>query len=178
MYKREGFHLGYEYKLLQLSFFTLLISRCMKYLILLLSASVVFNSAYAQTGMGKSAKDSTDGSALAKQQDSIPYVTLHVYRSYISKLDGPLKKVPIFINDTLVHELKINTVMTLKFFREGKYTIGIDKKSENAVPFKVKFGKEYFFKCEVLGGLLNKRTLIYAVSPKLGKEQSGILTTE
>lgn len=153
----------------------------MRYLIYLFLIAVISNSLSAQTNkhdtLIQSNKKLPSDSFVTKVQDSIPHAILYFYRSFISKLEAPLKKVPIFINDTLVHELKVNTVVTLKVFREGKYNIAAEKKSEEQTSLKVKFGKEYFFKCEVLGGLLNKRTLIYAVSPKVGKTESGVLTS-
>ena len=108
----------------------------------------------------------------------MPYATLYFYRSYIPKLNAPIKKVPLYINDSLVHKLKANMVLTLKVFKEGKFNIAIDEKAESEISIKVKFGKEYFFKCEVVKGLWFGKPTIEFVTPAIGKAESGILKTE
>ena len=66
-------------------------------------------------------------------------------------------------------------VLTLKDFKEGKSNIAIDEKAEIEILIKVKFGKEYFFKCDVVKGLWFGKTTIESVTPALGKAESGIL---
>ena len=89
-------------------------------------------------------------------------------------MNAPLKKVPIYINDSLVTELKANTGVVYKIFKEGKTTVSIDKKGESQLTVNLKFGKNYFFKCEVVKGLWFGKPTIEAVSEKLGREESGI----
>ncbi len=93
-------------------------------------------------------------------------------------MNAPMKKVPIYINDTLIHKLKANTVISLKVLKEGKYTIRIDEKGESIIPITIKFGKEYFFKCEVVAGLWFGKPTIQAVTPKIGRAESGKLEIE
>lgn len=113
-----------------------------------------------------------------KKTDSLPYATLHFYRSYIPKFNAPLKKVPIYINDSLIYRLKANNVISLKVFKEGKFNIAIDEKGESEIQIKVKFGQEYFFKCEVVNGLWFGKPTIESVKADLGRSESGILKSE
>ena len=109
------------------------------------------------------------------KKDSLPYSSLYFYRSYIPKFNAPLKKVPIYINDSLIAEIKANTGVIYRVFKEGKVNISIDKKGETQFPVKVKFGNEYFFKCEVVRGLWFGKPTIELVSGKVGREELGIL---
>jgi hypothetical protein len=56
--------------------------------------------------------------------------------------------------------------------------IAIDDKGETVIPLRIKFGKEYFFKCEVAKGLWFGKPTIAAVTPKVGREESGVLENE
>ena len=89
-----------------------------------------------------------------------------------------MKKVPIYISDTLIHKLKANTVICLKVLKEGKYIIRIDEKGESIIPITIKFGKEYFFKCEVVAGLWFGKPTIETVPPKIGRAELGNLDIE
>jgi hypothetical protein len=111
----------------------------------------------------------------APVQDTIPYATLYFYRSYIPKLNAPLKKVPIYINDSLFHELKYNTMFAIKIIKEGRYNIAIDKKGESDFPVKIKMGQEYFFKCSVEKGLWFGKPTIEPISVKEGKIDAGLI---
>lgn len=117
-------------------------------------------------------------SSYTKKADSLSYASLYFYRSFIPKMNAPIKKVPIYINDTLVYNLKANTIVTLKAIKEGKLRIAIDKDGESEIVIKVKFGSEYFFRCTVEKGLWFGRPTIEAVTPKVGKEESGVFKNE
>lgn len=117
-------------------------------------------------------------SVLIKQQDSLPHATFYFYRSFVPVLMKSVKKIPIYVNDSLVHNLKANTYITIKVFKEGNFTVAVDKKGDTDTPVKVKFGKEYFFKCDGLGGLLNFRAVIESVPVTEGRKETGALTTE
>ena len=140
------------------------------------------NSTFSQNKISDSLtlvyKKSTNDSLALKKQDSLPFATLYFYRSYIPSFNAPLKKVPLYINDSLVHKLKANMVLTLKVFKEGKFNIAIDEKAESEITIKVKFGKEYFFKCEVVKGLWFGKPTIESVTTAVGKAESGILKSE
>lgn len=90
-------------------------------------------------------------------------------------MNAPLKKVPIYINDSLIIELKANTGAVYKIFKEGKINISVDKKVESQLAVKLKFGKNYFFKCKVVKGLWFGKPTIESVPEKTGREESGIL---
>lgn len=90
-------------------------------------------------------------------------------------MNAPLKKVPIYINDSLITELKANRGVIYRMHTEGRINISIDRKGESQFPFKVKFGKTCFFKCEVVKGLWFGKPTIEAVAEKIGREESGIL---
>lgn len=108
-------------------------------------------------------------------QDTVPYAMLYFYRAYIPKLNAPLKKVPIYINDSLFHELKYNTIIAIKVLKEGRYNIAIDKKGDSDIPVKIKMGQEYFFKCSVEKGLWFGKPAIETISPKEGKIDAGLI---
>jgi hypothetical protein len=116
--------------------------------------------------------------ALIKRQDSLPHATFYFYRSFVPLIMKSVKKIPIYVNDSLVHNLKANNYITIKVFKEGNFTVAADKKGNTDTPVKVKFGKEYFFKCDGLGGFVNFRTTIDLVPVADGKKETGILTTE
>ena len=138
----------------------------------LLFISILFftSSSYAQT-------NNADSAAI-KKQDSLPHATIYFYRSFVPFLEKSVKKIPIYVNDSLVHNLKSNTYIGIKIYKEGTYTVAVDKKGNTETQVKVKFGKEYFFKCDGLGGLVNFRAVIDLVTPAEGKKATGVLTTE
>lgn len=108
-------------------------------------------------------------------QDTIPYAILYFYRSYIPKLNAPLKKVPIYINDSLVYELKANMIIPIRVIKEGRYNISVDKKGETEITTKIKMGQEYFFKCAVEKGLWFGKPAIESISVKEGKIDAGLI---
>lgn len=151
----------------------------MKFLISLFTLLTVTNCIFSQTkktdiGASPDVKKIIDSTGINKR-DSLSYATLYFYRSYIPKMNAPVKKVPIYINDSLIYNLKANNIIGLKVLKEGKYNIAIDTKGETEIPIKVKFGNEYFFKCEVVKGLWFGKPTIELVTPKIGREESGLL---
>lgn len=107
--------------------------------------------------------------------DTMPYVTLCFYHQYRSKLTANLRPVPIYVNDTLITELKVNRGGVFLYYREGRIVVSVDNKGETALPVKVKFGKSYFFRCDNVGGLANRRNTIETVPEKEGREESGMV---
>ena len=81
--------------------------------------------------------------------------------------------MPIYLNDTLVYELKANMLIGLKVQKEGKISASVDKKGETAIDLKVKFGNAYFFRCTVEQGFWFGKPTIELVPQKVGKEESG-----
>lgn len=154
----------------------------MRFSILLLIVLTLSNPIFSQNKISDSLtlvnKKSTNDSLALKKQDSIPYATLYFYRSYIPKFNAPIKKIPLYVNDSLVYKLKANMMIALKVFKEGKFNIAIDEKAESEIAIKVKFGKEYFFKCEVVKGLWFGKPAIETVTTAVGKAESGMLKSE
>lgn len=154
----------------------------MKFLISLFTLLLVTTCIFSQTtrtGMAASpgVKTIVDSFGINKR-DSLPYATLYFYRSFIPKMNAPVKKISIYINDSLIYNLKANNIIGLKVLKEGKYNIAIDTKGETDIPIKLKFGNEYFFKCEVVKGLWFGKPTIELVTPKIGREESGLLKGE
>ena len=152
----------------------------MKYLITLLIIFLITATGFAQVKIADSSNTSAKKSTgiIFSKKDSIPYATLYFYRSFIPWINAPVKKVPVYINDSLIYKLKANTVMSIKVLKEGKFTIAIDDKGDTDIPVKVKFGKEYFFKCEVKKGLWFGKPTIENVTPAEGKADAGMLQVE
>jgi hypothetical protein len=112
---------------------------------------------------------------LANKQDTVPHATVIFYRAYFPKYFSNVKTAPLYINDSLVHELKANTFIAFNIIKEGKTRVAVDKKQNTEIEFKLKFGKEYFFRVDVTGGLANRKTTIESVTPEIGKEEISIL---
>ena len=132
------------------------------------SQIIVGDSVITLTNKTRSAPVTTNKS------DALPHATFYFYRSFIPKFNVPLKKVPIYINDSLTYNLSANSIISMTVFKEGKYTIAVDQKGESQVESKVKFGKDYYFKVEVKGGLLNKTITVESVTPAFAKEDTGV----
>ena len=49
-------------------------------------------------------------SAFIKRQDSLPHATFYFYRSFVPLIMKSVKKIPIYVNDSLVHNLKARAV--------------------------------------------------------------------
>ena len=82
----------------------------MKFLISLFTLLTVTNCIFSQTkktdiGASPDVKKIIDSTGINKR-DSLSYATLYFYRSYIPKMNAPVKKVPIYINDSLIYNLK------------------------------------------------------------------------
>lgn len=149
----------------------------MKRFLFILLVAIVSLHASAQAP----SKPSIDTSAKAvavNMQDTIAYATLYFYRSFVPKMVAPMKKVPIYINDTLVHSLKANTIASVKVIKEGRYRIATDEKGENLLPVRIKMGQEYFFKCDIEAGLWFGKPTIQPVTSKFGKSELGLLEEE
>jgi|GEM_PF-2197616 len=137
---------------------------------LVLFASV---SAFSQT----KTIASTDSGSL-KKQDSLHFAVFYFYRAFIPKMVAPIKKVPIYVDDSLVYNLKANTLVAIKIFKEGKHNVCVDKDGETTIVSKIKFGNEYFYKCGIVPGLWGGKPTIETVTVKVGKEETGLLKDE
>lgn len=141
-----------------------------KYFLLFISIILFTASSFSQVKSGDS--------VVINKQDTLPHATFYFYRSFVPAIMKSVKKIPIYVNDSLIYNLKANNYISLKIFKEGKYNVAVDKKGDTDTQVKVKFGKEYFFKCDGLGGFLNFRTTIESVTPDIGKKETGVLTNE
>lgn len=112
---------------------------------------------------------------LADMQDTVPQATIYFYRAYFPKYFSNVKKASIYINDSLVHELKANTFIGFNITKAGKIRVAVDKKQETEIEFKLKFGNEYFFRVDVTGGVFNTKASIESVTNATGKEEIGML---
>ncbi|MDH7462469.1 hypothetical protein QEG73_14310 [Chitinophagaceae bacterium 26-R-25] len=139
-------------------------------------ALVLFSSvsAFSQT---KASIASIDSSSL-KKPDSSHFAVFYFYRAFIPKMVAPIKKVPIYVDDSLVYNLKANTLVAVKIFKEGKHNVCVDKDGETTIVSKIKFGNEYFYKCSIVPGLWGGKPAIETVTVKVGKEETGLLKDE
>lgn len=112
---------------------------------------------------------------VADMQDTVPHATIYFYRAYFPKYFSNVKKASIYINDSLVHELKANTFIGFNITKAGKIRVAVDKKQETEIEFKLKFGNEYFFRVDVTGGVFNTKASIESVTNAIGKEEIGML---
>lgn len=103
------------------------------------------------------------------------YATAIFYRAFIPKMHAPIKKVPIYINDILVHELKANTTFTTKILAGKNQSIAIDRKGETAVSARFQADSIYYFKCEVLDGLWFGKPAFHQVSFDIGSTECEVL---
>jgi hypothetical protein len=147
-------------------------------IIIMLFAQTGFSQIVIKDSLITLTKNKRPDPSTTRKEDSLPHATFYFYRSYIPKFNVPLKKVPVYINDSLAYNLSANSIITFTIFKEGKYNIAVDKKRESEIQTRVKFGKEYYFKCEVFGGLLNGRITVESVTPAFGREDTGILKSE
>ena len=131
-------------------------------------------SSFCQSNKRDTANKLQIDSAALEQQDTIPHATFYFYRSFVPWINKSVLKIPVYINDTLVYQLKSNYLVPIKIFKEGKYTVAVDKKGDTEISVKVKLGKEYFFKCDLTGGFLIHKITIDAVTPADGRAESGV----
>ena len=146
----------------------------MKIISIVIVGLILSFSSFSQTNTGIANLDS----ASLKKQDTIPYAILYFYRSYVPKMNASLKNVPIYIDDSLVYSLKANRLIGIKLYKEGKHNIAVDKKGETEIASKFKLGTEYFFRCDIVKGLWFGKPVIDAVTPKVGKDESGVFKNE
>ena len=112
---------------------------------------------------------------LANKHDTLPYAKLIFYRAYFPKYFSNVKKAPIFINDSLVHELKANTFIAFDIKKEGKIRVAVDKNQNTEIEFKLRLGNDYYFRVDVTGGVVNRKTTIESVDNATGRAEIGML---
>ncbi len=112
--------------------------------------------------------------AIVPKKDTVPYAIFYFYRAFIPKFNAPLKKVPIYINDSLVYELKANQYITYLVNKPGNYRFAIDKNGDSEFAVKVKMGQAYYFKCAIEKGLWFGKPAMEAISEKEGRLEIGL----
>ncbi len=103
-----------------------------------------------------------------------PIATLYFYRSYMSKIFAPLKKMSIYVNDSLIYELKANSVVSYPVYRAGKYNVSGDSKDKTLMTVTVKPGNDYFFNCWLPTSLLDPPMTVESVHPDLARKELGL----
>ncbi|MBV4356887.1 hypothetical protein [Pinibacter aurantiacus] len=146
----------------------------MKKIAILTFALFVSVNASSQTKTNIASADSSS----PKKLDSLHFAVFYFYRAFVPKMVAPIKKVPIYVDDSLVYNLKANTLVAVKIFKEGKHNVCVDKDGETTIVSKIKFGNEYFYKCAIVPGLWGGKPTIETVTVKVGKEETGILKDE
>lgn len=107
------------------------IAKCLLLIIIILSSQLVI-SQITETGEpqqlpGKLTLHTLSVTGKANDQ---PVATLYFYRSYMSKIFSPLKKMSIYVNDSLIYELKANSVISYPVYKAGRYNISGDSKDK------------------------------------------------
>ena len=147
----------------------------MKRLVVLMITPLLFYYAWLPAHANESHGKIRTQQLPANMPDTAPHGTVICYRAYFPKFYSNVRPAPIYINDTLVHELKANTFKSFIITKEGMTLVAVDKKQDNEIEFKLKFGKEYYFRVDVTGGLVNRKTTIESVTPEIGKEEIAML---
>lgn len=145
-----------------------------KYICLVLLLFFAANSFCQSSKRDTTTRLLIDSTALSQQDTSRPHATLYFYRSFVPWINRSVLKIPIYINDTLAYQLKSNSLIPIQIFKEGNYRVAVDKKGNTELSVKVKFGKEYFFKCDLTGGFVIHKITIDAVTPADGRAESGV----
>ncbi len=147
----------------------------MNRLVVLLIIPLLLYNAWLPANANKSPEKLRTELLLGNMQDTVPHARVIFYRAYFPKYYSNVKPAPIYINDSLVHELKVNTFKVFNITKEGKISVAVDKNQDTEIDFKLKFGKEYYFRVDVTGGLVNKKTSIESVTNEIGKEEISLL---
>jgi hypothetical protein len=147
----------------------------MKRLVVLMIIPLLFYGAWLPAHANESHGKIRTELQLAHMPDTVPHATVIFYRAYFPKFYSNVKAAPLYINDSLVHELKANTFIAFTITKEGKTRVAVDKNQQTEIEFKLKSGKEYFFRVDVTGGLVNRKTTIESVTSEIGKEEIGML---
>lgn len=113
-----------------------------------------------------------------QQKDTVPHVTLYFYRTYINPMVAPIKKVPIYLNDTLCYKLKANALVALTIHKEGPMVVSLDPKDtsvKQTIPINTKYGETYYFRCWIVPGLWGGKPIMANEKPEVGRAQLGLV---
>src|ERR1700749_253330 len=90
-----------------------------------------------------------------QKKDTVPHVTLFFYRTYINAMVAPMKKLPVYLDDTLLSKFKANSYIGIVVYKDGPMVVSLDPKDtsiKQTIPTTAKFGEEYYFRCWIVPG--------------------------
>ena len=102
-----------------------------------------------------------------------PHVTVYFFRAYINPFVAPLKKMSFTLNDSLVYELKANSMISIDV-KPGKYKISADKKDKTAMFLTLKAGNEYFFEGFLPNGIGASPMSLTNIKPEIARKEVGL----
>ncbi len=157
----------------------MLIKRVNKWIVLLCAVILLSQAATAQiteTGEG----EKTPGKLIlhtlmvADKEVVKPVAVLYFYRSYLSKIAAPLKRMSLYVNDTLIYELKANSIVSYPVYHAGKFKVSGDSKDKTSMIVSIKPGGEYFFHCWLPTSIFDPPMQIESVHPDLARKEIGL----
>jgi hypothetical protein len=98
---------------------------------------------------------------------SAPYATLYVYRP--RNFVGSLESYNLHEADSIICRVKNNSKYIIRLYQEGPAEIWAKTEKKVSVKINVVFGKEYFLKCGLKGGIMTGRPEMELVYPEQGK---------
>ena len=99
--------------------------------------------------------------------DTTRYATLYIYRSY--NFFGLAVDFEVSVNDTSMGWIKNNTKMIVKVYTEGKSVFWTETEVVRKLKLDIKFGQEYFIKCELVMGIMEGRPRLTLMPPEKGR---------
>jgi hypothetical protein len=107
-----------------------------------------------------------------QQKDSTPHIVLYFYRTYINPMVAPMKKVPIYLDDTLQYKFKANSYVAVVVYKDGPLSVSLNPKDtfiKQTIPIVAKFGEEYYFRCWIVPGFGGGKPIMSHETPEVGK---------
>jgi hypothetical protein len=84
-----------------------------------------------------------------------PYATFYVYRNFVPVLVSNHLKMPIKVDGVLMHELKLNSMVSFRVYTMRQIKVSADKRNKKVVLVDIEPGKNYFFRCTMPTDLLS-----------------------
>src|SRR4051794_9124864 len=111
---------------------------------------------------------------VANKTGEQPVAMLYFYRSYMSKIVAPLKKMSLYVNDTLIYELKANSIVSYPVYHAGKFKISGDSKDKTSMVVNIKPGGEYFIHCWLPTSIFDPPMQIESIHPDMARKEIGL----
>ena len=96
------------------------------------------------------------------------YALLHVYRSSAS---GSLVNYDLHLGDSIICNVQNKWKKTFKIKKDGLNTIWAKTESKVEIPINIKFGEEYYLRCDVSIGAFVGRPKLVIVDNQIGKAE-------